>query len=276
MESIFAYTDYRNFLKDYYVFQRKRNKNFSHRYIAQKVGFKSAGHFSQILKGSTNLSSESALKLSKFMKLTKRESDFFEILVLFTQAKTHAERERYFDKMVFFKGADVKVLTEDQYEFYRKWYYAAIREILAVYPFKDNYTALSQKIIPNISPLQAKEAIALLERLELIKINSDGLYERTERIISSGYNAPSVAVDSFLLSTIELGKEAIDRFPRGQRSISSITLSLPNEGVSIIEDELKTFRRHLLKIAQGYSNVDRVFQVNFQVFPLSQVKENKL
>ncbi len=45
MKSVFEYTDYRLFLQDYYNDKKAANKAFSHRFIADRVGFKSGGSF---------------------------------------------------------------------------------------------------------------------------------------------------------------------------------------------------------------------------------------
>ena len=45
MKSVFEYSDYRKFLLDYYSEKKAANRNFSHRFIANRVGFKSGGHF---------------------------------------------------------------------------------------------------------------------------------------------------------------------------------------------------------------------------------------
>src|SRR4051794_5482246 len=39
MPDLFAYTDYREFLKDYYEEQKAKDPKFSHRYFTMKVGF---------------------------------------------------------------------------------------------------------------------------------------------------------------------------------------------------------------------------------------------
>lgn len=49
MVDIFCYTDYRKFLFDFYEAKKRSTPHFSHRYVAQKVGFSSSGFFSKII-----------------------------------------------------------------------------------------------------------------------------------------------------------------------------------------------------------------------------------
>jgi uncharacterized protein (TIGR02147 family) len=274
---IFLYTDYRKFLYDFYEAEKKRNSHFSHRYVAQKVGFSSSGFFSKIIQGKTNISNDLALRFAEFLKLKKNEADYFGILVLFNQAKSHADKKRWFEKIVAFSKSKVKIVEVSQYEFFEKWYYVVIREMLAFYPFKGDFGQLAKMVDPPISPPQAKKAIMLLERLGLIKQNSDGIYEQTDVLISTGYDAKSVAIHNFQLATLDLAKESIDRVAKDERDISTLTLSFSGELYGVVHERLKGFRREILELVKNDTGrVDRVYQVNFQIFPLSKYHQGSV
>jgi uncharacterized protein (TIGR02147 family) len=271
MVDIFQYTDYRKFLCDFYEAEKKRNPHYSHRYIAQKVGFTSSGFFSKILQGKTNISNDLALRFTEFLKLKKIEAEYFGLLVLFNQAKSHADKKRWFEKIVAFSKSKVKIVQVSQYEFFQKWYYVAIRELLAFYKFNGDFQQLGKMIDPPISPAQAKKGVELLEKLGLIARDESGYYKQTDTLISTGYDVRSVAVNNFQMSTLDLAKESIDRFPKEERDISTLTLSFSKELYNTIHEKLKGFRREVLELVKNDPNaVDRVYQVNFQIFPLSK------
>jgi uncharacterized protein (TIGR02147 family) len=273
MIDIFQYTDYRKYLSDFYEAEKNRNPHYSHRYIAQKVGFASSGFFSKILQEKTNISNDLALRFADFLKLKKTEAEYFGLLVFFNQAKSHADKKRWFEKIVAFSKSKVKIVQVSQYEFFQKWYYVAIRELLAFYKFSDDYQQLGKMVDPPISEAQAKKAIALLEKLDLIKKGEDGFYKQTDTLISTGYDVKSVAINNFQIATLDLAKESIDRFPKDERDISTLTLSFSKELYGIIHERLKGFRRDILELVKNDPNaVDRVYQVNFQIFPLSQYR----
>ena len=71
-------------------------------------------------------------------------------------------------------------------------------------------------------------------------------------------------------------KGALDRFPADQRDISSLTLCLGPEGVARVKRALQRFRRELLEVAEIESDPRQVVQVNFQLFPLSQLEMEEL
>jgi uncharacterized protein (TIGR02147 family) len=147
----------------------------------------------------------------------------------------------------------------------------AVRELLAFYKFNGDYKELAKSVDPPISPSQAKKAITLLERLRLIKKGPDGFYSQTDNLISTGYDAKTVAINNFQLSTLDLAKESIDRFPKQERDISTLTLSFSGPLYHTLSEKLKNFRRELLELVKNDPNpVDRVYQINFQIFPLSK------
>lgn len=271
MVDIYEYIDYRKLLKDLYDERKALNPAFSYRFIAGKVGFSSAGFFTNIIQGKRNISAENIFKFAGVFKLKRHETEYFELLVLFDQAKSHDRKKYYFEKILSSKRSKIKQTEAWQYEFYSQWYYTAVREVLDICRFDGNdYAALAKKVSPAITPAQAKKAVELLEKLQFIKRGKDGIYSQSDDLITTGYEAPTVAVTNFLVSTIDLAREAIDRYPRSDRSISTLTFSCSGEGYRTIEDRLKTFRREILEIVRADKNRDRVYHVNFHVYPMSK------
>jgi uncharacterized protein (TIGR02147 family) len=273
MDSIFSYTDYRKFLSDYYLERKAERKSFSYRFIAARVGFKSAGHFTQIITGKANISIVLIERFAEFLRLKKREAEYFQCLVLFNQARNHGDKKHYFDKMTSFREASVRVVDAGQYEFYDKWYYTAIHELLDFYKFRGDYKELGRQIEPAISPAEAQKSLELLTSLGFIRKDAHGYFRKTSAAITTGKSAPPLAVNSFVLNSLKLSAEAIDRFPREERNLSWLTMSLSQKSYDEIIDELRAFRRRALDVASKDSAADRVYQFNFQVFPLSKKQE---
>jgi uncharacterized protein (TIGR02147 family) len=273
---IFEYSDYRIFLKDYYESCKLRNPEFTYRYIAERVGFKSAGHFTQILNGSINLSLSMASKFAEFVKLGKKEADYFELLVRFNQAKTHVERKQCFERILRFKELKTETVGPDQYDYFDKWYYVAVREVLAYYPFTGNYGELAKKLKPSISPVEAKKAIELLMRLGLIVKNDDGTYRKVSPVVNANPMGKSVAIANQALDTMRLAGEALDRFPREMRNISGVAFSVSRQTFETMQEEIRNFRKKILDLAQADSGPDGVYQFNVQLFPLTEVPDKSI
>jgi uncharacterized protein (TIGR02147 family) len=272
---IFTYLDYRSFLKAYYDACKKTDPKFTYRYIAEYVGFKSAGHLTQILNGKTNISDSLKAGFIEFLKLGKKETEYFETLVHFNQAKSHTEKKLFFEKLLKFTKTKSAIITPDQYEYFDKWYYVAIREVLSYYQFNDDFSSLGQKLKPAISSDEAKKAIELLIRLNLIAKNEKGFYEKVNPILSANPEGKAIAITNNALETMRLAGESIDRFPKEQRNISGVTFSISRNTFETIQEEVRNFRKKILDIAQGDTTPDGVYQFNLQLFPLTEISDEK-
>ncbi len=270
---IFDHSDYRQVLKELYQARKDLDPKFSYRFIALRAGFKSAGFFSQILQGKTNISMTTALSLAGVFKLKASEVEYFENLVQFNQAKTQADRQHYFKKIISLKKGKSKTLDERQYELFTKWYYLAVRELLGIYKFKGDFKELAETLIPAITPIEAKEAIRVLEKLGLIQMRTSGVYEKLDAILTTGDYWKSVAITQFQIDTLDLAKGSYDRVNPEARNHSTLTLSISNGEYLWIKEELGKVRKKILEMAKGCPSPDRVYQINVNVFPLSKTHD---
>lgn len=268
MPDIFSYSDYRKFLHDWFESKKQENSAVSYRMIAGLVGYKAASYLPMVISGKINMSIDMCIKFCSFMKLPKKRCDYFQNMVLFGNAPTIEEQQRYFDKMRSFKEAVVHMVDATRYRFYEKWYHSAIRALLEFFPLRDEYDEIGKMLIPEISVSEVREAFELLKELRMIALDADGFYRPVDPVISTGYEAPSVAVNTFLFNSLRLSEAALCRFKRDERNFSCLTLGISEKGFTEIRQELREFRRRILKIAEDDA-ADRIYQLSFQLFPLS-------
>lgn len=105
---IFDHLDYRVWLRRVYEESKALDKRFSCRYVASRVGFKSASFFSQVLNGRTELTPSMALRFAAFLKLDARETDYFEALVLCARSTTAVERRRHLGRLASLRDAHAR------------------------------------------------------------------------------------------------------------------------------------------------------------------------
>jgi uncharacterized protein (TIGR02147 family) len=269
MPNIFEYYDYHKYLLDYYTEKKGTSRYFSYRYMSRQLGI-DAGYLVKVLQGQKNLSYQSTPQVTSLLKLNKKETEYFKVLVLFGKTKSNTEIAEYFEKLLHISETKRVSVDADKYEFYKKWYYSVVREVIGFFPFKGDYKALAEMILPPITPGQAKKSVELLERLDLIKKNSDGVYASTERFITTGEKWRSIAIRQFQEETIQLAKTALDVVPKDERDMSTITLSISREGFEEIKEILKQTRRQVFEVAEKDPNVNGAYQLNLQLFPISK------
>ena len=268
--SIYAYTDFRKFLGDVYLVRKKVDKKFSHRFIQEKVGAGSAGWFADVVKGRTNLAGPYLIKLVKVLGLKATEIDYFESMVFFAQSGSLEERNRYFHKMMAFKEVRSDMVGMDKLEFYSKWYHGAIRELLFFYPFRGDYAELARKMSPPIRQAEARDSVALLERLGMVESNGIGGFRSKEAALKKDSAFPSVVMANFLKTNMELAIEALDRYSKDERDVSALTISLSDQAFSSVKEDIRALRKKIVAMTEIDLSPSKVYQCNFQFFPLSQ------
>ncbi len=268
--NIFDYTDYRKFLRDRSTYLKSIDAPVSYRHIAEVAGFKSPGFITQILDGRCGLPERFIEKIASTFQLKKREAKYFELMVRYNQAENHDEKKAFFRKMTAFKKGRVRTLEPDAYDFYDKWYYSAIRAVLNYHQFTGDYGALAKMVVPRITAAEARKAVAVLERLGLIE-RRDGRYILTNNHLTTGPQADAVVINNFVVNTLDIAKEALYSFPRNDRNFSALTLSVSRKGYDRLRDKIEALRAEMIAIVKDDTDIDRVVQVNFQLFPLTDV-----
>lgn len=268
--NIFNYQNYRIFLGDYLNHLKNKDKGYSQRSILKKMGINSTGFLANVICGRNNLTESQATNLSKILSLKKKEQEYFQVLVQFTQAKTIKEKNRYFEKMLNIYKSKFRKLSRSQMGLFAKWHYAIIKDIISLSEFKGDYKALGKMVKPKISETQAKKAILALEKIDLIKKDSHGIYRPYKGAVTTADEIKSLHVSNFLLETMKKAELAMDNADPLERDISALTLKISEKKIKEIKYEVKMFRKKLLQMAEQDSNRDRVYQCNINFFPVSE------
>jgi uncharacterized protein (TIGR02147 family) len=223
-----------------------------------------------VFNGQKNITEKSIDKFAKLLSFNKRQTKYFTFLVLFGRAKSDAEVKHYFEELLSFTELNSQRIEADSYEFYKKWYYTAVREILAYYPFSGDYEELAKMVVPPIKTTEVKKAISLLERLGFIKKNKTGRYELTSRFITTGDEWRSIAIKAFQEDTLQLAIDALTNIPKEDRDISTVTVTLSKKSFEKLREKLKDFRQEVLKIAHQEEEANGAYHVNFQLIPIGK------
>ncbi len=270
MDTLYEYSDYRKYIKDYYENNKARTPNFSFRYLSMKAGINSASFFKSIMDGTRNLTKNTILKTCLALKLADKEAEYFENLVFFNQAKSIADKNVYFDRLVGFqKLKNLKLVKEEEYDFYAEWYHCIIRELAVNLDFKDNFALLASKILPTITAKQAEKSVSLLLKLGFLK-KENNRYVQRDPVISSGNSIKSHQITQFQIKMLQRAMEAYDRSQTDERMMSSTTFNISKESFEYFKKKIREIRSHLLEIARTDDKSDRIYQMNINLFPVSK------
>jgi uncharacterized protein (TIGR02147 family) len=266
------YSNYREFLKDYYLARKAANPKFSLRVLAQKANFPSHGLLQYLMDGKRNLSKKTLVKLALALELDKERAQYFENLVFFNQARTLEEKGFYYEKLVRTAGVSTfRKVDGSQLRIFRHWYTIAIREMLALDGFRGNPAWISGRFLPPVQPYEAEEALRMLLDTGLIKKTANG-YRSADPDITTEDEVKSFLVKSYQAQMMRLAIWAQDEVPMRERDISSVTFAIKESELPNLKKQLQLMRKELRAFAAAPGTADRVVQVNMQMFPLSKGK----
>ncbi|MDB5103439.1 MAG: hypothetical protein JWP91_1128 [Fibrobacteres bacterium] len=275
MKTIYEYTDYRLFLKEYYE-EQKADKGFTYRDFSRLTGMNSTSWLLHLIKGTKNLSADSIVRVAKALKFTKAEADYFEMMVPFTQARTNGVKDHYYQRMLALKRKlKIAKIGEEQYDYYTKWYHPVIRSMVSKVDFGDgrgghDFGMLARCLMPPIPAREAKKSVQLLEKLGLIAEGKDGRYTQSNAVISTGDEVASLNVVNYHKQVSRLAEGAHDLSSKEERDISALTLGISEEDFLRIKARIQAFRKEIMDIAIASKDPDRVYQLNFQLFPVGK------
>ncbi|MBX7149576.1 TIGR02147 family protein [bacterium] len=275
--SIYDYIDYRQYLLAIHAYLKRTQPKFSDRYFAKMAGIPSSSHLRLVLQGKRNLKASTASKFALGLKLSKKETRYFETMVLFAQAKTEADRDRYFGELAEFKPKKrAASITADKVEYAANSLYVILREMTVLPGFKEDPLWISNKLYKAVTPLEVKEALLLLERLKLVKRDAQGKLVHSRQPLESPPDAKIKDFIHYHRQVLSEAKEAITDAPFNDWDVNSKTIAISKEMLPEVMKKMREFQDDLDKMLQKkpFDYYD-VFQMNMQLFPVTRVKGEK-
>lgn len=269
--SVFAYLDYRAFLRDFYAAKKSASRAFSFRAFSKRAGVSSPNYLKLVIDGKRSLSGKMSERFAAACGLDADAARYFVHLVAFNQAKTSAERAQAYDKLTGFQRyRQAHKLEIAHAAYYSDWYMPAIRELAASKQFREDPEWIADQLIPKITPLQAQHALEILSDLKLLVRDGEGKLIQADALVSTGPETRGLHIAAFHRAMTQRAIESIDLVPAPERDISSLTLCVGRSGLQLLKERLQRVRRELLELSALEADPEQVVQVNFQLFPLSR------
>ncbi len=275
MKNIEQYSDYRIFLADLYQEKKKQTPHFSYRYFCNKAKIKSPSFFKEVIDGKRNLTEKNIATFITVLGLDGDEADYFRNLVRFNQSKSPAEKKELLVKMY----ADVRKTNEYPvpvtfYEYYKNWYHIAVKKLVCILDWKGDYGLLARSVVPPITRKQAKDSVDMLLKFGFIVKCEDGSYEQSTFFTTASEEVKAIGRKELLHQFAALGDKAIEGFAKEEKDITFVTFHVSKDKYALIKSEIADFydriRTKMDYIDEISEDLDQVYQINIQAFPLSK------
>lgn len=269
MTSVFEYQDYRVCMRDYYD-DRKKKSAFTWRDFSKAAGFASPSYLKLVCDGKSSLSRVGIPKVAAAMGYTGAEYDYFVNMVEFGNAKDDNKKKRFLDEMTrIATEQQVRVLYADMFAYYDSAVNSIVRELAPLMPGALP-SELAKKIKHTFSAQHVRESLAFLIKAGLLRETDDNTYEQTDKAITGSKEAIPLAIRSMNRQMIDLARESLDKVDTSERNISGVTMGVDAETYALIAQELEACRKKIIAIANKCQDIDRVYRLNLQLFPLTE------
>lgn len=268
-----TYLDYRSYLADFLTFKKSLKlglRKYSPSDFAAAADLKSPQYLKLIISRQRNLSDDGALKFSKALGLNKEDTTEFMLLVQYNQATQPKERYDYLQKLSEHRAKRIRGLKDSHW--LKVILYSICDGMGGKYKLEDFKNLLGDKCKLN----ELKKAVDEMvhdKAIEKLNLEDGEYYQKTLGQNTLSNDIPLDIIKRIQSDLLLLALESLFSDSPKDRDLGSFSIALTAKEFEETKFEIRKFRKALLKnllIKREQSLGERVYQVQFQIFPVTK------
>lgn len=266
--NIFSYHDYRLFLRDWFLFLKQSDINFSIRALSREAKI-ATGYLSMVLNGKRKLSIKAIDKLRPFIHLSDAELSYLSNIAKIADSTDQEEREKSVKNCQKFKAYKDSGSKEiDAFNYLTNWYFVAIREMAALKDFKAEPEWIVEKLDKKITVSEAKNALEfLISESYLIYSEGNKLIPSTKQVDCTE-GVYKVALAKFHKEMFRLAADSISNVSREKRNLLGHTVALSEKEFEQVKEIMNDTLRRIENIVTDDS-LKKLYHIGLTSFPLT-------
>ncbi len=278
--NISTYTDFRFYLKDCYEFKKLTLstpvRDYSYAAFSAAADIKSPNYLKMIIDGQRNLSDEMVTKFSRALQLSKEEAMEFACLVHYGQAKDPLERNRCLKVLAEMrvkkqlKNGEINPEVLEKVPSWVTWVLYALADQKGV---TFEITQLREVLRGRVSNEEIEKALASLVASGDLTFDENKKVRKGRKLMQGSADVPPAMVRKLQAELIYLGMESLFQDDPTEREFGAFTMALTQEEFEQVKFEVRQLRKRLYaeySVRREQSQGDRVYQLNFQLFPVTK------
>jgi uncharacterized protein (TIGR02147 family) len=267
---IYAYDDFRIYLRDCFNERQKQDPDFTYRTFAAEAGFSNPGFLNDVVKGRRKLSKDAEAKMIAGFHLSDNEAVYFKLLVSYGQAKDDEERSELFKQILSRRNrSKFSRINPSLAKYYQDYRYPLVRCAIKACDFRGDYEMLASFLDPPLPLPELKKTVRELCDWGLVTQDAEGHYTVSSNLVEPPETLMHL-IPEMNGEWIKHAYSALRRLPATKRHISSILCSISDESYQRIQERIVEFREWVFAQIEQDTNPERVVQLNFQLFPRSR------
>lgn len=280
-----SYTDYKLYLQDHYLYKKKTEstqfRSYSYAHFSAAADIKSPNYLKLIIEGKRNLSDQMIVKFARALRLNKEEGEEFRLLVHYGQATDPLERNTCLKALS--ESRAKKDLASGRidlksWEKVPNWIGWVIYAMMDQAGVKSDAESLQRLFRSHVSLDQVKEALEkLVASGHIVQDPVTFEWKKNRAVAENAEGVPVELVRRLQSELIYLGLESLFRDSPKEREFGAFTLALTPDEFERVRFELRRVRKIIQKdimMSREQSKGDRVYQLNIQLFPVTESAES--
>lgn len=271
--NIFNYSDYREFLRDFFDMKKRVNPSWSYGLWSSKLGLNSISSITMVINGQRHAGKKIQKSLITFFKFDEKEAYYFEELIKISKS---SKNDPNLTILMLEQNSELKELREkntESVDLFFNWKAHCVKELTQLRDFFPSGSWIEKRTNGLIKKDEGKE---LLDELLKAKFLERSYLNGNEIIAPSSTIIPTKEVTkesahSYHKGLMENSFEAIKK-DKNKRSLHATTLSLSTENIQKAKDIIREFQIEFSEQIES-SDADEVYQLNIQFFPLTETEK---
>ncbi|MGK0345711.1 MAG: hypothetical protein ACI855_001777 [Myxococcota bacterium] len=276
LPEVFAYLDYRAFLKTWFEASKQADATYSYARFAED-GECSKSALANVIGGARRPKPSTVDSFSRAMDLSVSERAYLGLLVDLDAAATQSDRRAVMEQILSSERYGQVRLAEkepdaDIEQFLENWWIPAIRELAALPGFVNDAEWVAAQMIPAIEPAQAQAALDTLFQLDFLT-EADGNVRQNEIHWRTEPEATQAAAARYHRVVLPSLMSTLDTSRSDQQHLVAATLVLDESVIAEVKATLNAVIQQLVNLGEDVPRQPgtRVYQLAIQLLPVSEM-----
>lgn len=279
---IASYTDYRDYLADWFRAAKIANPKVSFRFVARHLGLKAPNHFHLVISKKRHLSATTIEKVSRFLKLTSKEKQYLKILFTWDQATNNDDKAKMSERLIALRSqlgrenqdsSDLPIIGHQM-----AWYIKTASWIFEGKTREEITRIVKAHAAFPVSEIDVNQALTILETTQMLQFEC-GLARFVGEAIISKWDFDREEIKRHHASNLALAAQTLS-WPIDERFHTSVTVpcskELYDEFVASARDLCRTIFEKSNAQVSDPSDIDKVVTVQLAVFPFFNFNRERL
>jgi len=262
-------SDYRDFLKQFFMQRKVELPLYSYRMMGQKLGLETSQLF-RILNKEYHLPTRCIPLAKELLGLTGRYGEYFEIIVAAAKTRSSSKQNKLYEMAIALRDVELRNLKSQELKFLGNWWIPVVRSCVELAGGKINVAEIAKTIRPQITKAQVQEALDVLFELGFITRQPSERASVTKTHFTVSGPEKLIAIRTFQKQILTLSLKAIDEIPPDERDISTLSLVVDKECFMDIREMAREFRRQVQRRVDEVKVPDTAMQLIVSLFPLTE------